>query len=79
MWFQWSEQRDYIDGTWNCGYFLASIFVFLNLFGQLSKWLWGCSGAGRALQRGCSPVNHGSVGCLTDFLIVLDSSELMAE
>ncbi|KAJ7395912.1 Surfeit locus protein 4 [Pitangus sulphuratus] len=36
MWFQWSEQRDYIDGTWNCGYFLASIFVFLNLFGQLS-------------------------------------------
>lgn len=44
MWFQWSEQRDYIDGTWNCGYFLASIFVFLNLFGQLSKWLWGSSG-----------------------------------
>uniref|UniRef100_A0A669Q5R3 Surfeit locus protein 4 n=1 Tax=Phasianus colchicus TaxID=9054 RepID=A0A669Q5R3_PHACC len=36
MWFQWSEQRDYIDGTWNCGYFLASIFVFVNLFGQLS-------------------------------------------
>ncbi|RMB93376.1 hypothetical protein DUI87_30071 [Hirundo rustica rustica] len=36
MWLQWSEQRDYIDGTWNCGYFLASIFVFLNLFGQLS-------------------------------------------
>lgn len=59
MWFQWSEQRDYIDGTWNCGYFLASIFVFLNLFGQLSKFSgWG-SGAvqvyGRALQRGCSP------------------------
>uniref|UniRef100_A0A670KM87 Surfeit locus protein 4 n=1 Tax=Podarcis muralis TaxID=64176 RepID=A0A670KM87_PODMU len=36
MWFQWSEQRDYIDATWNCGYFLASIFVFINLFGQLS-------------------------------------------
>lgn len=36
MWFQWSEQRDYIDATWNCGYFLASIFVFLNLSGQLS-------------------------------------------
>ncbi|KFU97098.1 Surfeit locus protein 4, partial [Pterocles gutturalis] len=36
MWFQWSEQRDYIDGTWNCGYFLATIFVFTNLFGQLS-------------------------------------------
>ncbi|KAL7980907.1 hypothetical protein Chor_002061 [Crotalus horridus] len=37
MWFQWSEQRDYISSTWNCGYVLASIFVFINLFGQLSK------------------------------------------
>ncbi|XP_043914405.1 surfeit locus protein 4 [Protopterus annectens] len=36
MWFQWSDQRDYIDITWNCGYFLASCFVFLNLAGQLS-------------------------------------------
>lgn len=39
MWFQWSEQRDYIDTTWSCGYLLASSFVFLNLLGQLSKWL----------------------------------------
>lgn len=38
MWFQWSEQRDYIDSTWNCGYLLASSFVFLNLLGQLSEW-----------------------------------------
>lgn len=37
MWFQWSEQRDYIDTTWNCGYLLASSFVFLNLLGQLSE------------------------------------------
>ena len=37
MWFQWSEQRDYIDTTWSCGYLLASSFVFLNLFGQLSE------------------------------------------
>ena len=37
--FQWSEQRDYIDTTWSCGYLLASSFVFLNLLGQLSKWL----------------------------------------
>uniref|UniRef100_A0A9L0SKY1 Surfeit locus protein 4 n=6 Tax=Laurasiatheria TaxID=314145 RepID=A0A9L0SKY1_HORSE len=36
MWFQWSEQRDYIDSTWNCGYLLASSFVFLNLLGQLT-------------------------------------------
>ncbi|CAO2598155.1 Surfeit locus protein 4 [Lemmus lemmus] len=34
MWFQWSEQRDYIDTTWSCGYLLASSFVFLNLLGQ---------------------------------------------
>lgn len=48
MWFQWSEQRDYIDTTWSCGYLLASSFVFLNLLGQLSKcslaslvYFWG--------------------------------------
>lgn len=40
MWFQWGEQRDYIDSTWGCGYLLASSFVFLNLLGQLSKWRW---------------------------------------
>lgn len=38
MWLQWSEQRDYIDTTWSCGYLLASSFVFLNLLGQLSEW-----------------------------------------
>ncbi|NWS94137.1 SURF4 protein, partial [Mionectes macconnelli] len=36
MWFQWSEPPPHIDGTWNCGYFLASPPPFLNLFGQLS-------------------------------------------
>uniref|UniRef100_A0A2K6G801 Surfeit locus protein 4 n=1 Tax=Propithecus coquereli TaxID=379532 RepID=A0A2K6G801_PROCO len=36
MWFQWGEQRDYIDTTWSCGYLLASSFVFLNLLGQLT-------------------------------------------
>uniref|UniRef100_A0A8C9RRY7 Surfeit locus protein 4 n=1 Tax=Scleropages formosus TaxID=113540 RepID=A0A8C9RRY7_SCLFO len=35
MWFQWYEQRDYIEATWNCGYFLATCFVLLNLLGQL--------------------------------------------
>uniref|UniRef100_E0CXD9 Surfeit gene 4 n=1 Tax=Mus musculus TaxID=10090 RepID=E0CXD9_MOUSE len=39
MWFQWSEQRDYIDTTWSCGYLLASSFVFLNLLGQLNNCL----------------------------------------
>ncbi|CAG0917143.1 unnamed protein product [Notodromas monacha] len=36
MYTQWSEQRDYMDMTWGCGYFLASLFVLLNLLGQLS-------------------------------------------
>lgn len=35
MWFQWSEQRDYMDASWGCGQFLATMFVIVNLFGQL--------------------------------------------
>jgi len=35
MYMQWSEQRDYMDASWGCGYFLATLFVFINLFGQL--------------------------------------------
>uniref|UniRef100_A0A671TKY5 Surfeit locus protein 4 n=1 Tax=Sparus aurata TaxID=8175 RepID=A0A671TKY5_SPAAU len=35
MWFQWSEQSEYIDSTWSCGRFLANVFVLLNLLGQL--------------------------------------------
>lgn len=35
MWTQWSEQRDYMNSSWNCGAFLATIFVFINLVGQL--------------------------------------------
>ncbi|GBP08250.1 Surfeit locus protein 4 homolog [Eumeta japonica] len=27
MWFQWSEQRDYMDMSWGCGKFLATMFV----------------------------------------------------
>lgn len=39
MWFQWNEQRDYIEATWSCGYFLATCFVLLNLLGQLGEGL----------------------------------------
>lgn len=35
MWFQWSEQREYMDMSWGCGKFLATIFVLVNLVGQL--------------------------------------------
>ncbi|XP_008299088.1 surfeit locus protein 4-like [Stegastes partitus] len=35
MWFQWAEQSEYIDTTWSCGRFLANVFVFINLLGQL--------------------------------------------
>ncbi|XP_031844244.1 surfeit locus protein 4 [Nomia melanderi] len=35
MWFQWSEQREFMNSTWGCGTFLATIFVLVNLIGQL--------------------------------------------
>uniref|UniRef100_A0AAR2KDD5 Surfeit locus protein 4 n=1 Tax=Pygocentrus nattereri TaxID=42514 RepID=A0AAR2KDD5_PYGNA len=35
MWFQWSEQKEYIESSWGCGFFLASLFVLINLLGQL--------------------------------------------
>lgn len=35
MWVQWSEQREYMDISWGCGYFLATLFVIINLVGQL--------------------------------------------
>lgn len=35
MWFQWSEQRDYMDMSWGCGKVLATMFVIVNLVGQL--------------------------------------------
>jgi len=35
MWVQWSEQREYMDISWGCGWFLATLFVILNLVGQL--------------------------------------------
>ncbi|KAK0179330.1 hypothetical protein PV327_005093 [Microctonus hyperodae] len=35
MWFQWHEQREYMNLSWGCGTFLATIFVLINLIGQL--------------------------------------------
>lgn len=56
MWFQWGEQRDYIDTTWGCGYLLASCFVFLNLLGQLSTCpTYKGLGVGVVGLEGCRP------------------------
>lgn len=35
MYLQWSEQSKYMDMSWNCGMFLATVFVLINLIGQL--------------------------------------------
>ncbi|XP_066993643.1 surfeit locus protein 4 homolog [Anabrus simplex] len=35
MWVQWSEQQEYMDMSWGCGKFLATLFVLINLVGQL--------------------------------------------
>ena len=36
MWFQWDEQRDYMDQTWHCGQIIGTIFVLFNLVTQLA-------------------------------------------
>lgn len=35
MWVQWNEQREYMDMNWGCGKFLATMFVLVNLVGQI--------------------------------------------
>ena len=36
MWFQWSEQRDYIAHQWDSASIFGTLFVIINLFGQLA-------------------------------------------
>jgi len=36
MWFQWAEQKDYINVTWRCGEFLGHLFVLVNMVCQLA-------------------------------------------
>ena len=35
MWFDWWPQSQYMQYSWNCGSFLAHVFVIVNLIGQL--------------------------------------------
>ncbi|KAH8238564.1 hypothetical protein KR032_010170 [Drosophila birchii] len=35
MLYQWDEQREYVDETWLCGSFLGTMFVLINMIGQL--------------------------------------------
>jgi small neutral amino acid transporter SnatA (MarC family) len=35
MWMQWGEQRDYIMRSWNVAAFVGTLFVIVNLCGQL--------------------------------------------
>ena len=52
MWFQWSEQKDYINMTWGCGEILAHFFVFVNMVFQLG-------GCGMVLVRKFVPIAVG--------------------
>ena len=52
MWFQWPEQKDYINMTWHCGEFLGHFFVFLNMALQLV-------GCGMVLIRKHVPIAVG--------------------
>lgn len=35
IFLRWYEQRDYMNMSWGCGMFLATVFVLTNLLGQL--------------------------------------------
>ncbi|XP_048346373.1 surfeit locus protein 4-like isoform X2 [Sphaerodactylus townsendi] len=35
MWFQWNDQRDYMNLSWGSGFLVATLFVLINMCGQL--------------------------------------------
>lgn len=39
MWFQWKEQKEYMDMSWGCGTVLATLFVLINMVGQIGGCL----------------------------------------
>ncbi len=52
MWFQWPEQKDYINLTWHSGEILGHLFVFVNMICQLA-------GCGMVLVRKQVPIAVG--------------------
>ncbi|KAA8592852.1 hypothetical protein FQN60_018307 [Etheostoma spectabile] len=74
MWFQWGEQSEYIESTWNCGHFLANIFTLaysilwdpkflmrnLALGGGLLLLLAECRGEARSVFAGVPSLGHQS-------------------
>lgn len=65
MYFQWNEQREYMDMSWGCGKFLATVFVLTNLFGQLG-------GCGMVIARFKVDIAVG----LLFFIVVLQVTRL---
>lgn len=59
MWFQWSDQRDYIAYHWNLPMFIGTIFVIFNLLAQLG-------GSSMVLLR-----KHVRIACGILFSVVL--------
>lgn len=62
MWFQWESQRDFMDTLWGCGYILATLFVIVNLVGQIG---------GSLLILIRREPKHVYIGCAILFGIVL--------
>jgi len=67
MYFQWNEQREYMDMSWGCGKFLATVFVLVNLLGQLG-------GCGMVMARFKVDIAVG----LLFFIVVLQVGNLHA-
>lgn len=68
MYFQWNEQREYMDMSWGCGKFLATVFVLTNLFGQLG-------GCGMVIARFKVDIAVG----LLFFIVVLQVTRLLSK